>query len=59
MKLEITHKKHIKGKVKISGSKNASLPLMVCSLLTTDQLILNNIPNIADINNMMLLIFSY
>lgn len=56
MKLEITHKKHIKGKVKISGSKNASLPLMVCSLLTTDQLILNNIPNIVDINNMIFLL---
>ncbi len=39
----------LKGKVAISGSKNAALPLMVACLLTDQQLVLRNIPALADI----------
>ena len=38
--------KRLEGEVKISGSKNAALPLMACSMLTDDVIVLNNIPNI-------------
>ena len=37
------------GSVNISGSKNASLPLMVASILTDEDVILNNIPNLLDV----------
>lgn len=41
------------GEVKISGSKNAALPLICASLMTEERVILNNIPNLADINNLL------
>lgn len=44
--------KEIIGKVIISGSKNATLPLMACSILTNEQIILENVPDISDIRNM-------
>lgn len=42
----------LKGKINISGSKNAALPLMAASLLTSEELILKNIPNLSDICSM-------
>lgn len=42
----------LNGDVFISGSKNASLPLIACSLLTYDTVSLNNIPLIDDIFKM-------
>jgi UDP-N-acetylglucosamine 1-carboxyvinyltransferase len=39
----------LKGKVRISGSKNAVLPAIVASLLTEDKLILHNIPLVKDV----------
>ena len=49
LKLEITGTDKIKGTIKISGSKNATLPLMVCSMLTKDKIILDNVPYISDV----------
>ena len=43
----------IKGRVKISGSKNASLPIVVASLLNEGKTILNNVPHITDINKLL------
>ena len=40
------------GEIAISGSKNASLPIMVASLLTDGDLRLSNIPNLLDIKTM-------
>jgi UDP-N-acetylglucosamine 1-carboxyvinyltransferase len=40
------------GKIRISGSKNAALPIMAAALLTNDTLVLSNIPNLADITTM-------
>ena len=40
------------GEITISGSKNASLPLMAASLLTDQTLELTNIPQLSDINTM-------
>jgi UDP-N-acetylglucosamine 1-carboxyvinyltransferase len=42
----------LKGKVSISGSKNASLPLMAASLLTKEDIILHNVPRLNDIFTM-------
>ncbi len=39
----------LKGEVEISGSKNASLPLMTASLLAEGRTILKNIPSLQDI----------
>lgn len=43
----------IKGKVKISGSKNAGLPIIAASLVTSKKLVLSNVADISDINNML------
>jgi UDP-N-acetylglucosamine 1-carboxyvinyltransferase len=39
----------LKGKVEISGSKNAVLPAIVASLLTEERLMLQNIPQVKDV----------
>lgn len=39
----------LSGTIPISGAKNAALPLMVASLLTDAPLILDNVPDLADI----------
>lgn len=46
----------LKGKVKISGAKNAALPLMAASLLSKDELTLTNLPSLADIMTMACLL---
>jgi UDP-N-acetylglucosamine 1-carboxyvinyltransferase len=40
------------GTIPISGAKNATLPLMIASLLTTDTLILDNVPRLADVSQL-------
>jgi UDP-N-acetylglucosamine 1-carboxyvinyltransferase len=37
------------GSIPISGAKNATLPLMIASLLTADRLTLENVPDLADV----------
>lgn len=53
MDLKIKPCKRLKGTIYISGSKNATLPLMVLSLLTNEAIILNNVPHISDVLIMM------
>jgi UDP-N-acetylglucosamine 1-carboxyvinyltransferase len=38
------------GTIPISGAKNATLPLMIASLLTDETLILDNVPRLADVS---------
>lgn len=45
--------KPTKGEVTISGNKNSALPLIAATLLTDESIILNNIPNIKDVNIML------
>lgn len=45
--------KKLKGTVKVSGSKNAALPIMCAALLTKEKVTLNNVPDIADIHSMI------
>ena len=40
----------LQGTIRISGAKNAALPLMIASLLTDDTLTLENVPRLADVN---------
>ena len=41
------------GEIDISGSKNASLPIMIASLLTEDKVKLKNIPTLADVKTLI------
>lgn len=44
--------KRLKGRVRVSGSKNASLPIMAAALMTDDPLVLRDVPHLSDIANM-------
>jgi UDP-N-acetylglucosamine 1-carboxyvinyltransferase len=44
------------GEINISGAKNACLPIMTCTLLTEEDLILSNIPDLTDITTMKTLL---
>ncbi|WP_306117704.1 MULTISPECIES: UDP-N-acetylglucosamine 1-carboxyvinyltransferase [unclassified Roseitalea] len=41
------------GVIPISGAKNAALPLMIASLLTDDTLTLENVPHLADVEQLI------
>lgn len=43
----------LSGKVKISGSKNAALPIMAATLLTDEDCIIHNVPDLKDIQTMI------
>ena len=43
----------LNGEVRISGAKNAALPVMICSLLTEETLTISNIPHLNDITTTM------
>ena len=47
-KLVVNGGKELKGKVKISGAKNAVLPIMASSLLATGVTTIKNVPNLRD-----------
>ena len=48
----------IKGNVSISGSKNASLPILAATLLFDKPVIIKNLPRVKDINTMLNLLRS-
>ncbi|AZO41308.1 MULTISPECIES: UDP-N-acetylglucosamine 1-carboxyvinyltransferase [Mesorhizobium] len=43
----------LSGSIPISGAKNAALPLMIASLLTDDTLTLENVPHLADVEQLI------
>ena len=51
--IEIFGGKPLKGKVRISGSKNSALPILASTLLTNSIVRLNNIPSLSDIFSMI------
>jgi UDP-N-acetylglucosamine 1-carboxyvinyltransferase len=55
-RIRIRGGKQLNGTIRISGAKNASLPLMVASLLSDRKLTLHNIPRLADITTMIQLL---
>jgi len=48
----------LKGSVEISGSKNASLPILAATLLFDEVVELKNLPNVKDIDTMLSLLES-
>ncbi len=46
----------LKGKVKVSGAKNSSLPLIAACLLSPSKFILKNIPQVIDVHTMLKLL---
>ena len=42
----------LRGEIPISGAKNAALPLMIASLLTSEPLTLSNVPRLADVKQL-------
>jgi UDP-N-acetylglucosamine 1-carboxyvinyltransferase len=56
MKLLKIKNSKISGKVKISGAKNAALPLIAMTILAKNEVVISNVPNVADINTMLKLL---
>src|SRR5260370_23117929 len=48
-RIRIVGGRNVNGRSRISGAKNATLPLMIASLLTEQTLILDNVPRLADV----------
>ena len=53
MKLQIKKTTNLFGEIKVSGSKNASLPILTVALLTNETVYLQNVPNILDVEYMI------
>jgi UDP-N-acetylglucosamine 1-carboxyvinyltransferase len=52
-KYEIEGNYPLKGKIKPSGNKNAALPCLAATLLSDEEIILSNLPEIEDVHVMM------
>ena len=57
-KLEVFGANKLKGSINISGSKNASLPILTATLLSKKKVYLKNIPKVSDIDTMINLLHS-
>ena len=57
-KLEVIGSKKLRGNIKISGSKNSSLPILAATLLSTKKIEISNLPKVKDIETMLLLLRS-
>tara|TARA_Y100000816_G_scaffold282126_1_gene257433 strand:- start:35 stop:1288 length:1254 start_codon:yes stop_codon:yes gene_type:complete len=57
-KLEVFGTNKLKGQIKISGSKNASLPILAATLLSNKKVTLKNLPKVRDIETMLTLLKS-
>tara|TARA_A100001011_G_scaffold167050_1_gene175814 strand:+ start:186 stop:410 length:225 start_codon:yes stop_codon:yes gene_type:complete len=57
-KLEVYGANRLKGQINISGSKNASLPILAATLLSKNQITLKNLPKVKDIDTMINLLQS-
>ena len=57
-KLEVFGENRLIGQIKISGSKNASLPILAATLLSNKKIYLKNLPKVKDIETMINLLKS-
>ena len=57
-KLEVLGATKLRGQITISGSKNASLPILAATLLSDKKISLTNLPKVKDIETMILLLKS-
>lgn len=52
-KLLVTGGNKLKGSINISGSKNAALPILAATLLTSETCVIRNVPDVSDTNYMI------
>jgi UDP-N-acetylglucosamine 1-carboxyvinyltransferase len=52
-KFVITGGKSLHGEINVAGSKNAILPLMAATLLTSEECVFTNVPEIEDVKSMV------
>ena len=52
-KLEVLGGIKLKGRIQISGSKNASLPILAATILSKEKICLTNLPKVKDIDTMI------
>ncbi|MBN1385274.1 MAG: UDP-N-acetylglucosamine 1-carboxyvinyltransferase [Elusimicrobia bacterium] len=55
-KIVINGCKKLLGEVRISGSKNAALPILIATLLTDEKCVIKNVPELEDINTTIALL---
>jgi UDP-N-acetylglucosamine 1-carboxyvinyltransferase len=51
-KLKITGGRPLEGEIRVSGAKNAALPIMCAALLTSRPLVVTNVPHLRDVSTM-------
>jgi UDP-N-acetylglucosamine 1-carboxyvinyltransferase len=57
--LEIIGGEQLKGDVAISGAKNAALPILIASLLTSEKCTFKNVPHLEDVSRVLLLLETF
>ena len=57
-KFSIHGGRRLDGEIRISGAKNAALPILAATLLTDDTLRIRNVPDLQDITTMIDLLAS-
>ena len=57
-KLEVFGAKKLNGKIYVSGSKNAALPILAATILSNKKIVLRNVPKVKDIETMLKLLQS-
>lgn len=54
--LKINGKKKLQGEVQITGAKNAALPLLAATILASNSVLIDNLPNVVDIKTLLKLL---
>ncbi|HIP11665.1 MAG TPA: UDP-N-acetylglucosamine 1-carboxyvinyltransferase [Arcobacter sp.] len=54
--LKVNGKKNLNGSIKISGAKNAALPLLTSTILAKNSVNISNLPNVVDIRTLLKLL---
>jgi UDP-N-acetylglucosamine 1-carboxyvinyltransferase len=54
--LEIKSNQKLSGEVRVSGAKNAALPLLASTILSSSTVQIKNLPNVVDINTLLKLL---
>ena len=52
-KLQIKGQKKLYGTIEISGSKNATLPILAATILTDEKVVIDNVPIVRDVETMV------
>ncbi len=55
-KFQIQGNGPLKGEIRVSGAKNAALPILCAGLLTADTVTIDNVPNLQDTRTMLKLL---